>query len=365
MAVKDLVQKYESSPLAPLSSSSKRSDFAQESQSSDVQSPEPIKKSESPSTPLEYVSENLNANTISPPRAARFIKHPRESHSDATSHLVNRMPSSPYLNSITDRSVLSSGFAPKSTTLYDNDRFSGSDTSSASLQTPTARSVNLRQLLAGSSTTLVPDGSFDGSLKQREHLYPPLKSDMVENASQGTMEIKSPFHSSRRRHRGHQPVPAPVVFSRDALPLKLPKLDKNLASLPVPFLGGESTDHGGMFPPLDALAKTGRSLDDLENNSTVAPAWRNRLSILGGSINILIGFLVRTYATLLDDIFNVRTQGSSALASFYSLQGLVNTVQIFALILSTIGRLNKRTTLSTFKLKSQNFSSDGRNSCRR
>jgi hypothetical protein len=30
------------------------------------------------------------------------------------------------------------------------------------------------------------------------------------------------------------------------------------------------------------------------------------------------------------------SQGSSALASFYSLQGLVNTVQVFALLLSTI-----------------------------
>lgn len=33
----------------------------------------------------------------------------------------------------------------------------------------------------------------------------------------------------------------------------------------------------------------------------------------------------------------IDTQGSSALASFYSLQGLFNTVQIFALLLSTIG----------------------------
>ncbi|KDR84944.1 hypothetical protein GALMADRAFT_1322109 [Galerina marginata CBS 339.88] len=74
-----------------------------------------------------------------------------------------------------------------------------------------------------------------------------------------------------------------------------------------------------MFPPLEALAKTGRSIEDLESNSTIAPAWRNRDSLLGGSTNFLIGFL-----------------GSSALASFYSLQGLINTVQIFALILSTI-----------------------------
>lgn len=30
-------------------------------------------------------------------------------------------------------------------------------------------------------------------------------------------------------------------------------------------------------------------------------------------------------------------QGSSALASFYSLQGLIDALQIFALILSTVG----------------------------
>ncbi|KAF9040576.1 hypothetical protein BJ165DRAFT_1549063 [Panaeolus papilionaceus] len=74
-----------------------------------------------------------------------------------------------------------------------------------------------------------------------------------------------------------------------------------------------------MFPPLDKLASLGWSLDDLENNDTATPSWRNRRALLGTSINILIGFL-----------------GSSALASFYSLQGLINTVQIFALVLSTI-----------------------------
>ncbi|KXN90068.1 hypothetical protein AN958_05073 [Leucoagaricus sp. SymC.cos] len=74
-----------------------------------------------------------------------------------------------------------------------------------------------------------------------------------------------------------------------------------------------------MFRPMEQLGNLGKSLDDLEVNSTVAPFWRNRKTILGSAINAIIGVL-----------------GSSALAPFYSLQGVFNTVQIFALILSTI-----------------------------
>ncbi|KAL1720708.1 hypothetical protein EV715DRAFT_196531 [Schizophyllum commune] len=74
-----------------------------------------------------------------------------------------------------------------------------------------------------------------------------------------------------------------------------------------------------MFPPMDKLAASERTLEDLETNTTVAPFWRNRTTILGAALNIIVGFT-----------------GSSALASYYSLQGLINTAQIFALILNTI-----------------------------
>ncbi|KAI0308006.1 hypothetical protein B0F90DRAFT_1621291 [Multifurca ochricompacta] len=74
-----------------------------------------------------------------------------------------------------------------------------------------------------------------------------------------------------------------------------------------------------MFIPLDRLAATGGSIESLETNYRVKPAWRNCGSILASLVNIALG-----------------VTGSSALSTFYSLQGLFNTVQLFALILTTI-----------------------------
>ncbi|KAG6911998.1 hypothetical protein DXG01_000246 [Tephrocybe rancida] len=129
-----------------------------------------------------------------------------------------------------------------------------------------------------------------------------------------------PLNNARRQRRyppSHpRPIPSTVVFSRDAPPLHLPKLDTFLSSLLPPVFPGASSE---MFPPMARLAETGMSLDDLETNQTVAPFWRNRKTLLSSTVNIVLGFT-----------------GSSALASFYSLQGLLNTVQVFALILSTI-----------------------------
>lgn len=134
---------------------------------------------------------------------------------------------------------------------------------------------------------------------------------------------------NQRRLLNHSPVPATVVFSRHAAPLYLPKLDNYLASLSSPSF--PSLNRAGiepvMFPPMDKLVASGKSVEDLENNSKVTPAWRNRKSILGSAVNLMLGFM-----------------GSSALSTFYSLQGLSNTVQVFALILSTIGELYLPTT---------------------
>ncbi len=106
-------------------------------------------------------------------------------------------------------------------------------------------------------------------------------------------------------------------------PLSLPKLDRYLSSLPPPYLGDESdTDKSTMFPPLDQLAKAKKSLEDLENNSVVAPTWRNPTSILNFAANLLISLLGTTISppSVLVLKKNV-IKGSSALASFYSLTG--------------------------------------------
>ncbi|PFH54435.1 hypothetical protein AMATHDRAFT_19 [Amanita thiersii Skay4041] len=153
------------------------------------------------------------------------------------------------------------------------------------------------------SSTAIDYGSYDETLLN-DHKYPP-----------GTYTAAQPLIL----HRSHTPIPATVLFARKAAPLYLSQLDQYLASLPAPPFK-HSDEHGmTMFPPMEKLKGLGLSLDDLETNSKVAPVWRNRKTILGATVNIMLGFL-----------------GSSALASFYSLQGLFNTVQIFALILSTI-----------------------------
>lgn len=122
----------------------------------------------------------------------------------------------------------------------------------------------------------------------------------------------------------HAPIPATVLFARDAAPLHLPKLDKYLSSFPPPRFS-QVVDQEVPFPPMGNLAKLGMSLEDLETNRTQIPTWRNRNTVLGSAVNIILGLM-----------------GSSVLASSYSLQGLSNTVQIFALILSTLVPLGGR-----------------------
>ncbi|CAL1695681.1 unnamed protein product [Somion occarium] len=116
------------------------------------------------------------------------------------------------------------------------------------------------------------------------------------------------------------------------MPLSLPALDRYISRLPPPSLPSVPSSGKGkgkdicMFPPMDRLAATGRTLEDLETNSSVAPGWRNRNTILGALVRGTLG-----------------VTGSSALAPFYSLHGLFDTIQIFALILNTIAPHGKET----------------------
>ncbi|KAH9936996.1 uncharacterized protein B0H18DRAFT_925256 [Fomitopsis serialis] len=126
-------------------------------------------------------------------------------------------------------------------------------------------------------------------------------------------------------HTPNTPIPLATVFSRKAPALYLPKLDDYIASLPAPsYVAIEQSKKGkaptmAMFPPMQALADTKKTLADLEHNATVAPGWRNCDSIFSTLLSLTIGIT-----------------GSSALASYYSVQGLFDTLQIFALILSTV-----------------------------
>ena len=93
----------------------------------------------------------------------------------------------------------------------------------------------------------------------------------------------------------HTPVPAVTVFSRQAAALHLPALDNYLASLPAPNFSTFpfKKDHPAMmFPPMDRLAATGRTLEDLETNSTIPPWWRSRNSLFGAIVSRILGILV-------------------------------------------------------------------------
>ncbi|OBZ79861.1 hypothetical protein A0H81_01055 [Grifola frondosa] len=119
----------------------------------------------------------------------------------------------------------------------------------------------------------------------------------------------------------HTPVALSKILARDAAPLSLPRLDGYISSLPAPSFPSLQQQKGKgkdtpvtMFPPMGQLA--GRMLADLENNAEIAPTWRNR--------NII-------FATITSVVLDI-----TGFVSFYSAQGLFDTLQIFALILSTL-----------------------------
>jgi hypothetical protein len=195
----------------------------------------------------------------------------------------------------------------------------------------------------------------DTKVPLRQHIYPP-DSSPYNRPTLFSTRAESYATTSGTSTRSHIPIPATTVFSRKAAPIHLPKLDNYLSALPKPeFLeerkrdeaAGDSDDQGnksipkrrqGMFPPMDRLKDSGMSLEDLEFNNDIPPIWRDRKTLLRQVMNLAIGALVSAQPTE-RTMLMFRSQGSSALASFYSLQGLVNTVQVFALILGTLGTL--------------------------
>ncbi|CAK5280520.1 unnamed protein product [Mycena citricolor] len=141
-----------------------------------------------------------------------------------------------------------------------------------------------------------------------------------DSESDETSLLKHTFSlpASRTAIPSHTPVPATTVFKRNAPPLSLPALDKHLSKLrPPPFHASKTPP--AMFPPMQLLAKSGLTLEDLEENYKVPPWYRDKNTLLGAVVSVIMGIT-----------------GSSAVSLFYSLQGLNNTVQVFALILSTI-----------------------------
>ena len=94
----------------------------------------------------------------------------------------------------------------------------------------------------------------------------------------------------------HVPIAAKTVFSRGSAPLSLPSLDNYLSSFPAPTFSSFPS-HGKqseetLFPPMDILAATGRTIEELEKNSVIRSWWRDRGSISSSLVNAMIGIMV-------------------------------------------------------------------------
>ena len=125
------------------------------------------------------------------------------------------------------------------------------------------------------------------------HKYPPATRP---NPPQRLITMSnSESISNYPSHPPYRPVPATTLFARTAYPLLLPTLDRYLSSLPPPVFPSTGRDsEGSIFPPLDKLENTGITLDDLENNTKIPPAWRDRTGILSTMVSSFISILVCT-----------------------------------------------------------------------
>ena len=341
MSVQDIVQHYETkaSGSDPTGSVSRRNKY--KPRNSDAEIIPPDSRSNDPhgeTAVQEPVLEPAEPAPIAMPhRPARFVMHPffqphyqRVKASDIPLRTLSRSPERPEIekeglprySTPTPRSAekIMIPAQPDETGPPDS---SYSDVSTLRTDGRTTKSVKQSVDSLAASTTAVSSVDDDGASlpgSHSAHLLPIPKDPSAP---------------------AHRPVPAPTLFGRNAAPLYLPKLDKYLSSLPAPGFTkwkgkGKETDVP-MFPPMEQLAASKRTIDDLEHNSTIVPGWRDRnfwFSLAEGSA---ISILVCELAAFLDSHLDRPFQGSSALAPFYSVQGLIDTIQIFALLLSTIG----------------------------
>ncbi|KAH9944323.1 uncharacterized protein BXZ73DRAFT_39558 [Epithele typhae] len=323
MAVKDLVGIYESKATSPSSPSRLHPDRNDEA---------PRPASSSPYTPRPRPSQNTL--DIPAPSPARFVAHPllrrREpSGADQEDDLILPDPSIsegssttlvPHIDDqsqygltlnevedadVTDELVAVSG-RHQSIFVRGSSRPNGSGWAKSPPRDDEAN-IELETLLHKTTET----ASFVSSTQPKQ-----------PRATSSTITLVPPM----RVLGDHTPVPLSQILARNAAPVSLPQLDQYLSTLEIPQFqdfGGSIDESSGkgkgkasMFPPMDRLQ--GQNIADLEHNTKPVPAWRDRQTIFSALTNTLLGIT-----------------GSSAIASFYSVQGLVDTLQIFALLLST------------------------------
>ncbi|TBU35329.1 hypothetical protein BD311DRAFT_745975 [Dichomitus squalens] len=345
MAVKDIVGLFES--RSPPSSS--RTQSAQDRKAS--------QHGTSPSPPTPKAPSSHSALGLPSPSPARFIAHPLLRRREPSSADQEDDPTLP------DPSVSggsSTAYAPLSNVDDEETTPSAGDADvtdellsvSGRQQSVFARgssrphasgwakrvddrdedsAIELGTLLpgnTGSSQTVSIPGTSGSCSESRSR----FQVETASVASTSTVYKNAPLSSSTvtlvqtsRVLGPHTPIPLSQILARNAAPVSLPRLDEYISTLEAPSFPITHAANGkgkgkaldiAPFPPLEKLK--GTTIADLENNSSVAPAWRNRDTIFSGLLNVALSIT-----------------GSSAIASFYSVQGLVDTLQIFALLLST------------------------------
>lgn len=147
------------------------------------------------------------------------------------------------------------------------------------------------QTLASIEHRSSPGPSVGSGMVKPRNIKPESSSKRLLEPTKITSSMRL---NSRETSTGfhHTPVAATIVFGRDARPLHLPELDAYLASISAPPFQ-EEKEEDVIFPPMGSLAQTGRTIEDLELNNVKTPAWRNPKTILGSTVNIILGFMVR------------------------------------------------------------------------
>lgn len=198
---------------------------------------------------------------------------------------------------------------------------------------PKSRSHKLASLMKTHGSAIDEDAFEMKKLLPRRDTQDTLKGILE---AEPTLEL-----DSEPSLPSHNPIPATTVFARNAAPLSFPELDAHLAAIPPPAFHTQASKDGKatMFPPLQLLAASKKTLEDLEDNNQI-PSWyanRNKISGALASLALSITVGLSRYAVF-SCCLNTDMQGSSALVSLYSLRGLIDMLQIFALILNTIGK---------------------------
>lgn len=220
---------------------------------------------------------------LPPPSPARFIKR-SEARLNASSSTRKEI-SRPTQHPLSTTYLTTSHDYGHESLLQINDSL---QEPSSTVAIPVSRLKNLRSSLPDSTKTLTSDDRPPEQESLARLVYPANLASHMASPS----EVKG-LYSTLYTSPLHTPVPAQTIFARNACALSLPKLDEYLASLSPPDFPPVICDSSKtMFLPMEQLAKAKLSLDDLENNSTVASFWRDRNFIFGRFLSYLLAILV-------------------------------------------------------------------------